>query len=58
MPVPPVKTPVRLVDPPTVIEAGLAMKLVIVGAAGATGFTVTTTVFAAVTPAEFVTVRV
>ena len=40
-PVPPANMPVKLADPPAVIDAGFAMKLVIVGAAGTTGFTVT-----------------
>jgi hypothetical protein len=57
-PVPPVKTPVRLVDPPAVIVAELAVKLVIVGIAGATGFTVTVAVWLTVTPTELVTVSV
>jgi hypothetical protein len=55
MPVPPLNTPVRLADPPAAIEAGAAAKLVIVGAAGVTE---TVAVLVAVTPAEFVTVRV
>jgi hypothetical protein len=55
MPVPPPNTPVRLADPPAAIEAGVAAKLVIVGAVEVT---VTVAVLVAVTPAEFVTVRV
>jgi hypothetical protein len=55
MPVPPLKTPVRLANPPAVIEVGLAVKLVIVAAVEPT---VTGAVLVAVTPAEFVTVRV
>jgi hypothetical protein len=54
-PVPFEKMPVRLVDPPSVIELGFAVKLVIVGPAA---FTVTVAVLAAVTPAVFVTVSV
>jgi hypothetical protein len=57
-PVPPVNIPVRFVDPPVVTEVGLATKLVIAGAAGATGFTVTVAVWVIVSPAEFVTIRV
>jgi hypothetical protein len=58
IPVPPVKTPVKLVDPPAAIDVGFAVKLVIVGAAGTIAFTVTVAVIEAVTPAELVTVRV
>jgi hypothetical protein len=54
-PVPLEKMPVRLVDPPSVIELGSAVKLVIEGFAT---FTVTVAVWAAVTPAVFVTVSV
>jgi hypothetical protein len=54
-PVPLAKTPVRLADPPAVIDAGVAAKLVIVGAAA---FTVTVAVCWTVAPAELVTVRV
>jgi hypothetical protein len=38
------KTPVRLAVPPDVIDVGLAAKLVIDGASGATGVTVTVAV--------------
>ena len=38
--------------------AGLAAKLVMVGAGIVTGLTVTTAVFVTIAPAEFVTVRV
>ena len=55
MPVPLAKTPVRLVEPPAVIDAGLAVKLVMVGA---TGFTVTVTVCVTAGPMTGVTVRV
>jgi hypothetical protein len=54
-PVPLAKTPVKLDVPPAVIVAGLAAKLVIVGAAG---FTVTVAVCWVITPAELVTVSV
>jgi hypothetical protein len=57
-PVPPLKNPVRLAVPPAVIDAGLAAKLAMAGAAGATGFTVTVAAWVAVPPKEFVTVRV
>jgi hypothetical protein len=54
-PVPFANTPVRLALAPALIVAGLATKLVIVGA----GFTVTVTIWViAVPPAEGVTVRV
>jgi hypothetical protein len=56
--VPPLKTPVRLAVPPAVIDAGLAAKLVIVGAVTTTGLTVTVAVWVIVSPAELVTVRV
>jgi hypothetical protein len=55
MPVPPLNAPVRLADPPAAIDVGAAAKLVIVGAVAVT---VTVAVLVAVTPAEFVTVRV
>ena len=54
-PFPPLKTPVRMADPPVVIVVGLAVKLVIFDG---TGFTVTVTVFETAVPAEFVTVSV
>jgi hypothetical protein len=54
-PVPLAKTPVRLAVAPAVIVAGLAVKLVIVGARG---FTVTVAVCATAPPALFVTVRI
>jgi hypothetical protein len=57
-PVPPLKTPVRLAVAPAAIDAGLAAKLVIAGAATTTGFTVTVAVCCAVAPAELVTVKV
>ena len=53
-PVPFAKTPVRLVLAPAVIVAGLAVKLVIVGA----GITVIVAVCVTNAPARFVTVRV
>lgn len=53
-PVPLSKTAVRLELPPTVIVAGLATKLVIVGA----GTTVTVTVWVTAAPLEPVTVMV
>lgn len=53
-PVPLAKTAVRLELPPTVIVAGLATKLVIVGA----GTTVTVTVWVTAAPLEPVTVMV
>ena len=53
-PVPPAKTPVRLVLAPAVIVAGLAAKLVIVGA----GTTVTVTVCVTAAPLDGVTVSV
>jgi hypothetical protein len=55
MPVPLEKTPVRLVELPDVMLAGLAMKLVMVGGAGVT---VTVTVFVIAVPLVGVTVRV
>jgi hypothetical protein len=55
MPVPPLNTPVRLADPPAAIEAGVAAKLVIVGAVAVT---VTVAVLVTVAPEGFVTVRV
>jgi hypothetical protein len=55
MPVPLAKTPVRLVEPPAVIDAGLAVKLVIVGGAGVT---VTVAVCVIAGPVAGVTVRV
>jgi hypothetical protein len=58
IPVPPVKTPVKLAAPPAAIVAGEAVKLVIAGVGGVTEFTVTTAVFVTVVPAELVTVRV
>jgi hypothetical protein len=58
MPVPLAKTPVKLADPPAVIDVGFAVKLVIAGAAGITGGTVTTAVWVTITPDAFVTVRV
>jgi hypothetical protein len=58
MPVPPLKTPVKLAVPPAVIVAGEAAKLVIEGIAGAVGFIVTVAVWATVSPMEFVTVRI
>jgi hypothetical protein len=57
-PVPPLKNPVRLAIPPAATVVGAAVKLVMVGAAGATGFTVIVAVCAVVAPAELVTVRV
>jgi hypothetical protein len=54
-PVPLAKIPVREAVPPAVIDVGLAMKLVIAGAAG---FTVITAVWVTVTPAALVTVSV
>jgi len=54
-PVPLVKIPVRLVEPPTVMPAGLALKLVIVGVAG---LTVTIAVCVIAVPLEGVTVSV
>ena len=57
-PVPPLNTPVRLAEPPAVIVVGLAMKLVIVGAAGPVEFTVTVAVCVTATPTEFVTASV
>jgi hypothetical protein len=58
IPVPPLNTPVRLADPPAAIEVGLAAKLVIVGVAGTSGFTVTVASWAIVPPSEFVTASV
>jgi hypothetical protein len=55
IPVPPVKTPVKLAAPPAVIVAGEAVKLVIAGAAE---FTVTVAVRTAVSPKALVTVRI
>jgi hypothetical protein len=55
MPVPLAKIPVRLVELPDGIDAGLATKLVIVGV---TGFTVTVTVCVIAVPLVGVTVRV
>ena len=54
-PVPPENTPVRLEVCPTVMVAGLAVKLVIVGGAG---FTVIVTVAVTADPLEGVTVSV
>jgi hypothetical protein len=54
IPVPLAKTAVRLELPPTVIVAGFATKLLIVGA----GTTVTVAVWTIAVPAELVTVRV
>jgi hypothetical protein len=54
-PVPPVKTPVRLVVPPAVTVVGLATKRVIAGAAA---LTVTVAVCTAEPPEVFVTVRI
>jgi hypothetical protein len=54
-PVPLAKTPVREAVPPAVIDVGLAMKLVMAGAAG---FTVITAAWVTVTPAALVTVSV
>jgi hypothetical protein len=54
-PVPLAKTAVRLADPPTAIDVGLAVKLVITGAMGVT---VTVAVCVAAIPAALVTVRV
>ena len=54
-PAPLAKIPVRLVEPPTVMPAGLAVKLVMVGAAGVT---VTKTVLVIAVPLGGVTVRV
>ena len=53
-PVPSAKTPVRVAFDPVVIVAGIAPKLVIVGA----GFTVMVTVAVAAVPLVGVTVRV
>ena len=54
-PVPPPKTPRRFTDASAVIAAGVAVKLVIVGAVGVT---VTVAVWTAVAPKELVTVRI
>ena len=54
-PVPLAKTPVRLAELPAVIDAGLAVKLVMVGGAGVT---VTMTVCVIAVPVAGVTVRV
>ena len=55
VPVPLAKTPVRLVEPPAVMLAGLAVKLVMVGGAGVT---VTVTVCVIGVPVVGVTVSV
>jgi hypothetical protein len=55
IPVPPAKIPVRLLEPPDGMDAGLAVKLVMVGTAGVT---VTVTVCVTAVPLEGVTVRV
>ena len=54
LPVPPLNTAVKVVEPPTVIIAAAGVKLVIAGAAT----TVTVTCFVAVVFAAFVTVKV
>ena len=58
MPVPLAKIPVRLLEPPDEMDAGLATKLVIVGATGTTGSAVTVVACWVVAPAAFVTVRI
>jgi hypothetical protein len=57
-PVPPLKTAVSAADPPAVIVVGAAAKLVIDGAAGAVGFTVTVAVWVTAVPDAFFTVSV
>jgi len=57
-PVPLLKIAVMLLDEPDEMVAGLAVKLVMDGAAGEAGVTLTVVKAVAVAPAEFVTVRV